>query len=317
MLLNPKTYEGYLAEFEKKWKTLRLILFPDINIFSRPLTFRQQTVFWLFLLVCFSVLGAFFPADGFIGFDWVNFFSGGFRGGVVGFYPPWGTYLVRWLSWPILIGLTLASVSLAIIQRAQNPVSALLAFFTLPLFWVLFLGQLEGITVLGLLGLPWLAPLALIKPVVSIFAAGARPSYLVGVGVTLVVSLLIWGLWPLGTLQALSYYSDGQYPQDIALKWWGVPIACVLLWFSRGDMDMLMLAGCFGVPHLIPYNLLPVVPAIARLKPRSAGIASGLSWLSLSANWLGPYGWWLGWLFVAWLWGELAMQRYSPSAKRL
>jgi hypothetical protein len=61
---------------------------------------------------------------------------------------------------------------------------------------------------------------------------------------------------------------------------------------------------------LIPYNLLPVIPSIARLKPLPAALAMLLSWLPLSANWLGPKGWWLGWFFVVWLWAMLAVERY-------
>jgi hypothetical protein len=62
------------------------------------------------------------------------------------------------------------------------------------------------------------------------------------------------------------------------------------IWFSRGDMDMLMASGSFILPHLIPYNLLPLTPAIARMKPWQAGIAMVLSWLPFSANWIGPVG---------------------------
>jgi hypothetical protein len=87
-------------------------------------------------------------------------------------------------------------------------------------------------------------------------------------------------------------------------------VALPLFWFSRGDMDMLMVAGAFMTPHLIPYNLMPVAPAIARLRPALAGLTMVCSWLSLSANWLGPAGWWLGWLAVIVLWLGLAYDRY-------
>jgi hypothetical protein len=44
--------------------------------------------------------------------------------------------------------------------------------------WTLFLGQLDGIALLGLIGMPWLVPLALVKPHVTIFAFAARKTYL-------------------------------------------------------------------------------------------------------------------------------------------
>lgn len=76
---------------------------------------------------------------------------------------------------------------------------------------------------------------------------------------------------------------------------------------------MLMASGAFVSPHIIFYNLLPLNPAVARLKPRAAIIALLLSFLTLSSNWIGPVGWWLGWSFVLWIWLNLAAQRYPNS----
>ena len=165
---------------------------------------------------------------------------------------------------------------------------AFLALLTLPLFWTLFLGQIDGLVLLGVSGLPWLVPLALLKPQLAIFASLARKSYLAASLGFLGLSFLIWGFWPLRLFTTMGYYQE--FPQDIALKWWGIPLALVLLWFSRGDVDMLVAAGAFGTLHLVPYNLLLITPAISRLKPWSAAIACLLTWLPLSANWLGPRG---------------------------
>jgi hypothetical protein len=131
------------------------------------------------------------------------------------------------------------------------------------------------------------------------------------------LSLIIWGLWPLRLFSINSYFGEGRYEQDISIGLWGILIALPLMWFSRGDIDMLMLAGAFVSPHLIFYNLLPVVPAIARLKPASAAVAALFSWLPLSANWFGPIGWWLGWLFVGWLWISLFFDRYPETMQSL
>ena len=202
---------------------------------------------------------------------------------------------------------------MAAIKRAIHPISIAVAFFSLPLLWTLFLGQLEGIVLLGLLGIPWLIPLALIKPQVSIFAFGATKRYFLVAIIFLLVSLLIWGLWPINTLNVESFYAEGRYPQNIGFGLRGLPIALIAMWFSRGDMDMLMLSGIFMLPHLIPYNLLPVIPAIARLKPKTAIIAVLLSWLPMTANRIGPIGWWFGWFIIIWMWGCLAFDRYSPN----
>lgn len=77
---------------------------------------------------------------------------------------------------------------------------------------------------------------------------------------------------------------------------------------------MLMLAGAFATPYLLPYGLIVVAPSVARLTPRAALLALALSWTPLLANWIGPTGWWLGWLFVAWLWMSLAAIRYPNTA---
>ncbi len=293
------------------WAAWDAHLFPEQDILARRLPVPAQVVLVGALTASFTLAGALVPADGFVGFDWVNFFG---RGVVPPFYPPWGAWLVARLSWPMLIGLSLAAVTLAVLQRAVHPLSAIVALFALPLFWTLFLGQLEGLVTLGLLGLPWLTPLALLKPQVSLFAFGARRSYLLGLLVFLGASLVIWGPWPMQMLSVNQFYAEGRYATDIALGWWGVPVALPLLWLSRGDADMLMAAGAWMTPHLLPYNLLPIVPALARLPPRAALLASACPWLPFAANWLGPGGWWLGWVFVGYVWLALAAARY-PRAR--
>jgi len=282
-------------------------LFPEQPIFTQHIPTGRQIILFVVLAGLFAAGGLVVPANGFTGFDWVNVFS---HGSVPPFYPPWGAEVVKLLTWPLLFGLTLAAVAVAALKRAVHPLSLMLALLTLPLWWTLFLGQLEGLVTLGLLGLPWLVPLALIKPQVSIFAIGARRSFVLAAAIFLAISLVIWGPWPLRMLATNQYYAEGRYVNDISLGWWGLLVALPLLWYSRGDLDMLMLAGVFATPHLLPYNLLPVVPAIARLRPRTAALLALFSWLPLAANWLGPGGWWLGWVFIGLAWLFLAIKRY-------
>jgi hypothetical protein len=150
----------------------------------------------------------------------------------------------------------------------------------------------------------------LIKPQVAIFALGARRSYILAFLLVFGISLLIWPNWLAVMLNVYSFFGEERFVQNIGLGWWGLPLFLVTVWFSRGDMDMLMASGAFISPYLILYNLLPLTPAVARLQPRAAILALVLSYLTLSANWLGPKGWWLGWFFVAWLWINLAARRY-------
>jgi hypothetical protein len=283
------------------------VLFPEQEIYVHKWSLSQQAAVFLALAIVFLGVGHLIPANGLIAFDWVRIFS---LGQFPQFYPPWGELTTRWLTWPILFSVSMASIVLSILKRSRNLVSSLAALLALPVFWTMFLGQLEGLVALGLLGLPWLVPLALLKPQVSVFALGAKRTYLVAGVLWLAISLLIWGFWPARMLAINSYFAEGRYVQDIAIGAVGVFLALPMIWFSRGDMDMLMLSGAFATLHLIPYNMLPFTFAIARLKPIPALIACLLSWLPFSANWLGAWGWWLGWLFVIWLWGWLAAYRY-------
>ena len=192
----------------------------------------------------------------------------------------------------------LSTFSLAVLQRASSFPSTVAAFFNLPLFWTIFLGQLDGLALLGVVGLPWLAPLALIKPQVASFAIVSQHKAVIVAAIFLLLSLLIWGLWP---LNLLTYHADREeWPQDIALGWLGVPLFGFLVWkMPKKDADWWMLAGTTITPFLIPYNLLPVMPAIARLPAKWALAAAIASWLPLAANWIGPFGWRLVWLSIA------------------
>jgi hypothetical protein len=283
------------------------VLFPEQEIYVRKWSLLHQAALFLGLSIVFLGMGYLIPANGFVAFDWVRIFSHGY---FPPFYPPWGELTTRWLNWPLLFSVSMASIVLSIVKRSKHVVSSLAAFLALPAFWTIFLGQLEGLVALGLLGLPWLVPLALLKPQVSVFALGAKRSYLVAGVLWLAISLAIWGFWPARMFAVNSYFAEGRYVQDIAIGAAGLFVALPMFWFSRGDMDMLMLSGAFVTLHLIPYNMLPFTFAIARLRPVPAVIACLLSWLPFSANWLGHWAWWLGWLFVIWLWACLATSRY-------
>ncbi len=289
-------------------------LFPEQEIFTNNPPRHVQVATFATLFGIFFFLGSLIPADGFFAFDWIHFFG---QGNIPPYYPPWTESIVNSLNWPSLIALTLAGVGLASYRRATSKISMTCALLTLPLFWTIFLGQLDGLVVIGILGLPILTPLALLKPQLSIFSFLARRSFLVGLLITAGASLIIWGFWPPTLFSVWTVHGEVRYVNDIALGLLGLPVAAVLLWFSRGDIDMLMLAGAFSTPYLLPYHLIVVVPAIARLSPVSAAVSGVLSWLPLLSNWIGPAGWWTAWLFVIWLWASLALKRYPIFAARV
>lgn len=295
-----------ISQLRRVWRMLDPV-FPQQPVFARRLPLRHAIYLFFLLAVVFSLAATLIPTE-FVGFDWVHFWG---IQRIPPFYPPWTIYIIGSLTFPVLTGLTLAAYSLAVIRRSIHPISATAAFLCLPLMWTLFLGQLEGLVILGLLGLPWLVPLALIKPQVSLFALGAYRSSLIALLAWVVLSLILWPDWSQTMLNINHFYAEGRYQQDISLGWWGLPLFLLTAWFSRGDMDMLMASGAFITPHLIFYNLLPLAPAVARLGPRAAVVALILSYLPFLSNWVSPWGWWLGWGFTAWIWGNLASRRYS------
>jgi hypothetical protein len=281
--------------------------FPEREIFHQRLSFRASVLLFVVFAAIFSLFGTLIPGDGYFGYDWFHFFG---IGQIPPYYPPWTLYIVRYLTYPFLIGITLAAISVATFQRSIHPVSAVAAFLSFPVLWTIFLGQIDGLSTFGLLGMPWLVPLVLMKPQIAIFGLGAKRSYLLAFFIFLILSILILGNWPGTMFSTDSFKPDSRDLPNISLGLWGIPLFLLTIWFSRGDMDMLMVCGAFVTPYIIFYNLLPLTPAVSRLKPGAAIIALILSFLTLSANWLGPNGWWLGWAFAPWIWINLAAKHY-------
>jgi hypothetical protein len=219
-----------------------------------------------------------------------------------------------------LIGLSCAALVVALYQRYASPLVMGASFLSWPLVWLLFVGQLDGLVLLGLTGLPWLIPLATLKPQISAFAFLARKQWAILLMAWVGLTILIWGLWPVTMLNYQQHwetlYEGATQPQNISLWPWSLLLAPFLLWLSRGDVDMLMLAGTFMTPHLVPYSFVVVLPAIARIPRWLALLLVAISWLPLSANWVGEWGWYLGHLFPIILWSALYQKRRRWEAGR-
>jgi hypothetical protein len=173
-------------------------------------------------------------------------------------------------------------------------------FLALPLYWTLFLGHVDGLVLLGLETMPWLVPLALIKPHLSVWAMFARREWLVAAALFGLLSLVLWGLWPIDVLTASDCDAADACLPERHLGLWGLPVFVFLVWqMPRDDPDWWMIAGAFITPRLFPYNLIALMPAVARLPWPWALAVAATSWLPLSANWLGDWGWWLMWVSVA------------------
>ncbi len=270
-------------------------------------TVRQIGVLLIICAILYGV-GQFMP----IGFDWKCCFS---TGQIPPLHVPWVAPTVRLLNPALIFVLTVLGIGLRVRKYRGSVWIMALALISLPTLWVLFLGNLDGLVVFGLAILPISVPLVLLKPQLAAFALLANRRWIVAGLVWAVISILIWGLWP---LNLLSFGFGGQewkagWPQDITLFPWGVLIALPLLWLSRGDEDMLMAAGSFGTPHLFPYHFIVLMPALARMDRGWAILSWLLAWTPLLANYLGPAAWHFGNLTSVSLWLGLYFARRAAA----
>jgi len=283
------------------------LFFPERQVYRQKMKPLILILAFFSLAALFSIAGFFLKPEGLIGFEWQHYWG---IGNIQGYYSPWGKWVILQLTWSSLLGITLAGFSLMVYLRSRHVLSAAVSFFSLPLLWILFLGQIDGLVTAALLGLPYTIPIILLKPQIGLFAILSRRYYVLFLVVFLLFSFLIYGFWPLSYATALQSTSIPTANQNIPLGIGWIPVALIGLWFSRGDMDMMMLSGSVALPYIIPYHFLPLTPSIARLRPWAAITAVALSWLPLSANWVGPSGWRLGWVFIFFTWINLAVQRY-------
>jgi hypothetical protein len=296
------------------------------------------------------------------------------------FYVPWTDGMLYLLPWPVIVSATVLALIVGIQRHHGSPGTIVLAVFSLPTIWVILIGQLEGVALLGLLLmpwsvpvrllerrgrfgrrewialalfsaatllaavvlmrdqgslyyevstalgkqpqvgvamsllLPWVVPVALLKPQLIAFAMLARKSWLITTLLWLALSLVIWGFWLPNMNARLAPEIKAVQPQDVSLFPWSLLIAVPLLWLARGDAEMLMAAGSLAVPTVHPYQYIVLMPALARL-PIGLRILCWLSsFLPLTANYFGPHFWLTGNLFPLLMWCCLFWQRRRSTA---
>lgn len=263
----------------------------------------KSIIIWLSVFILFYVIGLFIPK----GFDWNAYFS---QGVLHPIWTPWTYWILKVLNWPLVVAITLWSVVFRTYHYSKSPWPMLLAVISLPTLWSTFIGSLDGLVLFGIIILPWGIPLALLKPQISIFALLAKKwSFIAGL-IFGIISLIIWGLWPLRFLLVLQPEWKVEWTQDISLFPWGLLIALPLMWFSRGDEDLLMAAGSFATPHLFPYHFYLIMPALGRMTNLWMAVAWILSWTPFfAANWFGSAGWHMGNVFAAIFWIGLYLSK--------
>ncbi|OGO27990.1 MAG: hypothetical protein A2W33_07725 [Chloroflexi bacterium RBG_16_52_11] len=186
---------------------------------------------WSALFLFFYLIGLLIPQ----GFDCVEYFS---KGLIHPVWTPWTNTIVRVINWPLIVAITLWSLVFRTYKYHKSPLAVALVILSLPTLWVIFMGNLDGLVLAGLILLPWGVPLVLMKPQLSAFALLAEKSHLIAGGVWLLISFIGWGFWPINLLMVFRPEWKIEWVQDISLFPWGLLIALPLLWLSRGDEDL-------------------------------------------------------------------------------
>ena len=277
---------------------------------GRPTTERREMIGTLRFLaiigvtyLCLYWVGHFIP----VGFDWKCCFSTGNLGS---FFVPWMYPIVQLFNPQSMFAITILALVVRMWRYRARAWRIALALISLPTLWLLFLGNVDGLVMVGLLLLPVLGvPLVLVKPQVASFSLLANRRSITATIVWLVISIVLWGPWPLNFLGVGNAAWREAWPQDITLYPWGALLALPLLWWSRGDEDMLMAAGSLMTPHLFPYHFYVLMPALGRMTAFWALLSWGLSFSPLLANYWGPAAWHFGNLTSLTMWVGLYLRR--------
>ena len=252
--------------------------------------FIKKTAIYFFLFIILYWIGSFLPE----GFDWKSSFKVGRYHPI---WTPWTKPIIQLLApfgYGVIFSLSVIGISLRAYRYKQNTLPIFLALISMPTLWVFFIGNIDGLVLFGLLFMPAGIPLVLMKPQLAAFLLLAKRSWIIWGFVFGIFSLLIWGMWPLKLFMVVTPEWKSEWMQDISLFPWGLILGLPLLWFSRGDQDLLMAAGSLFTPHLFPYHFILLMPALARMKWQWMIITWLLSWTPLLSNWLGPSAWHFG-----------------------
>jgi hypothetical protein len=217
----------------------------------------------------------------FLGHDWrIGFSTGGFAP----YYPPWLALIIAPLvalptriGLSILHGLTLSTVAVMSYRYARytfpdSRATAILALaFSLlnPIPWMmLWAGQIEVVVLLGIMLLPFGAPLLLLKTNLGPWAAlGSRKAILWMVAWT-ILSIAIWGFWP----RNIFLDAVGNRMFDVEAMGWGSTHPLVglfgvaLFLFTTRDPLRLIAAGFFMSPFVMPLHHYMLLPALGRTR---------------------------------------------------
>jgi len=264
----------------------------------------------------------------FLGHDWIVYFSVIGQYGDVLFdfaaYPPWLQAVLQ----PFMLGTQmqgLALVNAVLIMtvavaaarearqfgRGQRLGAAVLAAATpiIPMLW--WQGNIAGLVLLGYVGMPFTVPLLLLQPGLTVWAVIARRQWIVWAVLFGLLSILIWGLWPLSLWATIG--GRAAHPMSMGWQVLGWPILLLglsLLVFSNADPLRLMAVGAFLTPYLMPVHLVMLLPALGRVRGYRTILLWLAAWLTLlPAMFLNDWSKYVAMLFPLAVWWFLRPER--------
>lgn len=277
---------------------------------KKILLMAQKAAIFTGLFLVLWMIGSWLPE----GYDWQHYFK---INRIHPIWTPWTRYIVEFLS-PLGYGpvfaMTVIGLGVRTFRYSRSPLAMALAFLSLPTLWVLFMGNLDGLVLFGFLIMPAGIPMVLMKPQVAAFALLASKKWFVTAAVWGLLSLLVWGFWPVNMLGVMTPEWKLEYVQDINIFPWGLLVGLPLLWFSRGDQDLLMAAGSLATPHLFPYHFILLTPSLARMRWYWMLITWAVSWTPFLANWLGNWAWHFGNLMSICFWLGIYLNKSQPNS---
>ncbi len=262
---------------------------------------RREPFDWRALLACAIGGAALYPLTRhlpFLGHDWIVYFSVLDRVPNFYAYPPWTQAALLPLNQgtqlqgiALLNSLLLMTVAIAAARegrwfsRRSRLAAALLAVLTPPVFQLMWQGNVAGLVLLGLVGLPLTLPYALLQPNLAAWALVSRARWLLWAAAFGLLSLLLWGWWP-GTMLDTIVADAQRITHPIALGWqalgWpSLLVGLALLPFTTADPLRLLALGAFLSPYLMPAHLALLLPALGRVAGRQRWLLWGCCWLTL------------------------------------
>lgn len=300
-----------MNQYKTYWRDKFQQISTDLRDRKKILSHLKIIGVYITLFILLALIGSLIPE----GFDWKTFFKLGKTSPI---WTPWTIYILKPLipfGFGPIFALTIIGIGVRAYRYNRSPLPLLLAIFSLPTLWLLFIGNLDGLVLFGMLIMPVGIPLVLMKPQLAAFSLLARKDWFIAGAVWGLLSLLIWGLWPMNMLTVTTSAWKAEWTQDIAIFPWGLIVGLPLLWFSRRDPDLLMAAGTFITPHLFAYHFILLMPALGRMRWYWMVITWLVSWTPLLANWLGDWAWHFGNLMSICFWLGIYLNKRSLEQK--